>query len=682
MWLLSTNRAELKYFPKPPPKYAILSHVWGDCEQSFQDLHALHSENDPLDDNPRSRTSPKIRNCCSYAESQGYEWVWIDTCCIDKTSSAELSEAINSMYHWYASATVCYAYLEDVTAEDESVPDTLFRASKWFSRGWTLQELLASRHVHFLSSQWRYLGSKGVLATLLEQITGIALDVLTFSRPIHSVPVAQRMSWASARETTRVEDEAYSMMGIFDVNMPTIYGEGRRAFRRLQEEIMKNSADHTLFTWGPSMSYPGQLFWEHPSKDSRRSDHYSNLFANSPADFAASSGIVTVPGELLEDTLQRRVPKPISEVSEQYLLCLKHIDKSEQVPTPARFSLAFRRKSPPPKENVAISALHIPDFTVTSVGIRTHLPVIDGEAFCIAILACRRRPSGALLGLVLQRESKNTPLYHVGHVFSTAVEVRPVPATGKSPAGRHYARWILFDPRDSTTRRLLSLPTGGPTYQWKDVYIKQQSAVVLTGQTRAQRSLGGSPMRILGQEAAYELMSSQDFAVQLRPSAITRLASQGFRVPSSSSMELYHRPHVIEPFCIVTFTFIDILTQVQLKIHVGQCLTWDIRRTRNWLTVEFVPVAGIRQFVESTHHCDVRLSCEKVHLADWTRLRYRREKPAHIKHEISCLDTPARVSSRAFPSAAGTLDVYMLDEVNPRMPTWIYPSLRTPPLAQ
>ncbi|TFK81378.1 HET-domain-containing protein [Polyporus arcularius HHB13444] len=677
MWLLRTDRAELRYFARPPPKYAILSHVWGAQEQSFQDLQAIHSPSGLLDDNPRLRASAKIRGCCVYAESQGFEWVWIDTCCIDKTSSAELSEAINSMYHWYAAATVCYAYLEDVTAEDENAPDTQVWKSKWFTRGWTLQELLASRDVHFLASQWRYLGSKEVLATLLEQITGIDVDVLTFARPITSVPVYKRMSWASRRETTRVEDEAYSLMGMFDVNMPTIYGEGRRAFRRLQEEIMKNSPDHSLFAWGPSISFPGQLLWEVPSDSSahrRRSVHYGNLLANSPADFAASPGLATIPGELLEDILQRWEPEPVASAR----------------PLVRSTALAFRsRRTATRQDDVPMSALQVPEFTVTSLGIRTHLPVIEGDNMSIAILACRRRPSGALLGLVLQSESKNSPLHRVGCVLS--IEPGAFKLVNRDQG--HFARWIWFDPRDSKTRRLLGLSRDAPTYRWKDVYVKQQSAMVLADRSHYQReqSPDGSLSRRQAQEAAYELFTFDYCAIRFCTYAFAELEAQGLtptsRLRSQTRHHIWPKEYYsaleLWPHRTTTFALAKDSTKEMLWIHVGQCLTWDTRRTRTWLTVEFVSVAGGGQCVEPQHACHVRLTCQRTHVVDWERIErpHAADLPIDMKRELHArIRSNATVYFRAFSGTVmGTLDVYIieqsLDEM--RTMTWIYPHLRT-----
>ncbi|KAI0654520.1 heterokaryon incompatibility protein-domain-containing protein [Cubamyces menziesii] len=341
MWLLDTHTLELRGFHTLPKtsegrgEYAILSHVWSpDGEQSFQDVWTLTADRATIRDSPTSdidsnplwddaRLSAKLRQCCAVARRFGYRLVWADSCCIDKTSSAELSEAINSMYQWYAGADLCFAFLEDV--DDDVNPrreDSAFRRSRWFTRGWTLQELVAPSEVIFLSRRWSVLGSKSSLCDLIEEITGIDSHILLHLRPLSSVSVAQRMSWASRRTTTRVEDEAYSLLGIFGLHMPTIYGEGRNAFRRLQEEIVQRIPDQTLFVWGRS------LLWLQQEDDpcisleslnrmaSKRSGFYSktreanrgsdsirsqeevreDLFATSPYDFRYSGRVVPIDG--------------------------------------------------------------------------------------------------------------------------------------------------------------------------------------------------------------------------------------------------------------------------------------------------------------------------------------------------------------------------------------------------
>lgn len=266
MWLLSTDRAELHFFPGvdaiPNGGYAILSHVWGTNEQTFQDLCSISEHCKSTGENPRDLMGPKIKGCCLLAAQHGLHWIWIDTGCIDKTSSAELSEAINSMFQWYKQADVCYAYLADVPADTalEAVHSP-FRRSIWHTRGWTLQELIAPEVVVFLSRDWKVLGDKVHLAPLLEQITNVPRAVLHHQVELSTVSVAQRMSWAAHRKTTRLEDEAYCLLGIFSINMPTLYGEGRAAFRRLQEEIMQTSTDLSLLAWGPHLSDYDMPYW-------------------------------------------------------------------------------------------------------------------------------------------------------------------------------------------------------------------------------------------------------------------------------------------------------------------------------------------------------------------------------------------------------------------------------------
>jgi hypothetical protein len=248
---------------RPPFDYAILSHTWGEDEVIFQDMQAEVPK-----DNPRFS---KIVKSCELAKQDGYEYIWIDTCCIDKSSSAELSEAINAMYLWYSKATICYTYLSDVDprdSEDLELVSSSFRKSRWFTRGWTLQELIAPKRMVFLSKDWNKLGNKHDFLRLLSYITDIDHQVLQNVRPLSNISVARKMSWAAKRTTTRVEDRAYSLLGIFDVNMPLLYGEGLKSFTRLQEEIIKKTDDESLFahnTLYPSFGFPyGSLLAETP----------------------------------------------------------------------------------------------------------------------------------------------------------------------------------------------------------------------------------------------------------------------------------------------------------------------------------------------------------------------------------------------------------------------------------
>ncbi|KAK3374843.1 heterokaryon incompatibility protein-domain-containing protein, partial [Podospora didyma] len=227
------------------PPYAILSHTWGSQEVSFTD-HA--EERSSL----KKEGWGKMLGCCRLADAEGFGYVWIDTCCIDKSSSAELSEAINSMFQWYHDAAICYAYLSDVdSSEDPHLDASSFGCSRWFTRGWTLQELLAPAEVIFLGADWKEIGTRKMLCSKVSSITGISVKALD-ERRWSEYSVAQKMSWAAGRQTTRPEDSAYCLMGLFDVNMPMLYGEGHKAFSRLQQEILKQSDDQSLFAW----SYP------------------------------------------------------------------------------------------------------------------------------------------------------------------------------------------------------------------------------------------------------------------------------------------------------------------------------------------------------------------------------------------------------------------------------------------
>jgi len=240
MRLINVHTLELSHFldAKPPP-YAILSHTWGDDEVTFQDIQNLERARAKKDG------FSKIQFCCRQANQDGLEWAWVDTCCIDKTSSAELSETINSMFRYYTEAFICYAYLYDVELPRGNVEGQL-KAAKWFTRGWTLQELIAPFDVVFYDVDWARVGAKSQLATYLEGATGIPEGILNHCIPLQDVSVYRRMRWASNRCTTRVEDVAYCLLGIFDISMPLLYGEGKKAFIRLEKEILSSSHDPSL----------------------------------------------------------------------------------------------------------------------------------------------------------------------------------------------------------------------------------------------------------------------------------------------------------------------------------------------------------------------------------------------------------------------------------------------------
>jgi hypothetical protein len=224
------------------PSYAILSHTWetDDQEVTYQDL-----KNGKGKDKNGFR---KIRFCGDQAIRDGLRYFWVDSCCIDRSSSAELSEAINSMFRWYQDAAKCYVYLSDLSADlffnhanisSPNPKEIALGKCKWFTRGWTLQELIAPTSVEFFSQDHQQLGSKKSLELEIHNITGIPIRAL-HGHPLSQFSFNNRISWAVNRRTSVEEDEAYSLLGILDISLPAIYGEGKeRALFRLSEAIEK-----------------------------------------------------------------------------------------------------------------------------------------------------------------------------------------------------------------------------------------------------------------------------------------------------------------------------------------------------------------------------------------------------------------------------------------------------------
>jgi hypothetical protein len=221
------------------PPYAILSHTWGPSseEVSYQDM---------MNGTAMGKSAYcKFLFCIERATKDNLAYFWVDTCCIDKSSSAELSESITSMFRWYQDSARCYVYLQDVFTKKRKadydlypfVWESAFRTSRWFTRGWTLQELLAPSVVRFYSADGKFLGDKSSLEDVIHEITHIPIFAIR-GAPLQHFDVNERMSWATGRHTTREEDGAYCLLGIFGISMSTIYGEGQEsAFRRLARDI-------------------------------------------------------------------------------------------------------------------------------------------------------------------------------------------------------------------------------------------------------------------------------------------------------------------------------------------------------------------------------------------------------------------------------------------------------------
>lgn len=372
MHLLHTTTKKLEEFVDPPD-YAILSHRWREEEVLFTDIHQEHVKG--------MKGYAKVEGCCEQARRDGYQYVWIDTCCIDKNSSAALAEAVNSMFTWYENAQVCYVYLDDVADNGDPETESTFAKSEWFTRGWTLQELIAPTSLFFFDNRWREIGSKNSLAGLLSSITRVHADVLTrvnagsdkLMTTRVSFSVATKMSWAAGRRTTRPEDRAYSLMGIFKVHMPVIYGEGvKNAFFRLQLEIMRTSHDQSIFAWSnPVAGGHKQGTWP---------------FALYPDYFAKSGNVEVVP-------------------SDQWI----------------RYSQKFIGPGIPRL-----------DFAATNDGLDISLPlrplVHESDEF-IALLSCRRRVSDGdyhLVGIRLRRSAANAERYERidDHTLEDIVDTR------------------------------------------------------------------------------------------------------------------------------------------------------------------------------------------------------------------------------------------------------------------
>lgn len=333
------------------PFYAILSHRWGSDEVSYQDFVGGYKKD--------GAGYKKIIECCEYAAADiqsidiraeyrrlklwGFEkwadlwdsdwvwvdtldWVWIDTCCIDKSSSAELSEAINSMYHWYAESSACYVYLSDVTKSD-GIGQTLseLQESQWFTRGWTLQELLAPKDLMLLDKNWTELGTRSHLLANVAKAAGIAEKRLErrWSNEASGVSVAERFSWAACRNTTRVEDGTYCLLGLLGQNMPLLYGERNKAFLRLQLEIIRSSNDESVFVWQNGRTNRMGLIARSPWK-------FASKYSTQKGEFSKIEGLQRPPYAITNQGLQLRVPAKLPERS-RFLLPLncQHYEGAE-----------------------------------------------------------------------------------------------------------------------------------------------------------------------------------------------------------------------------------------------------------------------------------------------------------------------------------------------------------------
>ncbi|KAI3328551.1 HET-domain-containing protein [Ustulina deusta] len=386
-------------------RYAILSHTWEEDELVYEDIIYGTEES-------KSKTSRnKVRMVCDIAAQDNYEYVWIDTCCIDKRSSAELSEAINSMFDWYRDANVSYAYLVD--AADNLTTEwgkARFSNSRWFRRGWTLQELLAPREIEFFSGSWTPIGNKRTLSMLLAEITGIDVEILMDQKPLSSASIARRMSWAAKREVSRPEDMAYCLMGVFSVSMPMLYGEGaEKAFLRLQEELMKGSDDQSLFAWASPSSPPQRRF---------------GLLAPSPSSFLYSHSIIPY------EDWEPRSPYTMTNRGLRIDLHLTALDAMQ-------FVAALDCPSPPDFENSSFLAIYLEklsenDEQYTRVKVGTFAKVRNRGA--LRTIYIRQKPhalpeDGAFPQHIMQvRSAPPVDLYLAKRIITPSKAPKDIPA--------------------------------------------------------------------------------------------------------------------------------------------------------------------------------------------------------------------------------------------------------------
>ncbi|KAL4071205.1 hypothetical protein V8B97DRAFT_515417 [Scleroderma yunnanense] len=341
-------------------KYVILSHCWGapQHEVQFKEMRKFTTINKYKRNAIRKRTGyKKIIDACKQARNHNLDWLWIDTCCVNKDSVSEPSQAINS-YRWLENSEQCYAYLHDVhdnVVPAESNKDKFPNSNgwpRWFSRIWTLQELVVPKSVHFFDHQWKYIGNKKSLSVTLEHMTRIPKTILTDGLSAERSSVAQIMCWAAGRRTSQFEDRAYSLLGLLGVYMSLLYGEGKHAFRRLQEEVIRRHNDYTIFTWSCS----------------RKTGWSSSFLAGDPSGFMHCSDIVEMGPTEFKQALKEDFP-------EDELLQLNFSDK-------------------------------LRSFTITNNGIRMWLPIkpCRGSAWLFeATLPCRRLHDSKPITIIIAR---------------------------------------------------------------------------------------------------------------------------------------------------------------------------------------------------------------------------------------------------------------------------------------
>jgi heterokaryon incompatibility protein (HET) len=254
MRLINVRTLDLRKFNQHPPRYAILSHRWIDEQEiCLQDWEVYVANQDPLSSQIKCKSGfIKIQNACIQAQKRGFEWLWADTVCIDKRDNSEVTKSVNLMFSWYQSASVCFAYMHEVSNNNQRLKWTednavVRKTPEWFTRGWTLQELLAPKKLLLSDQDWNCIGDRENCAQVITKFTGIPLSALC-GKDIQSYSYADRLAWAKGRQTTEPEDRVYSLLGLLGVSLPAVgYGIGlKAALWQLESAIEKQRADGNL----------------------------------------------------------------------------------------------------------------------------------------------------------------------------------------------------------------------------------------------------------------------------------------------------------------------------------------------------------------------------------------------------------------------------------------------------
>lgn len=275
MLLLHTASLELCEFGSDAPPYGTFSARWEDDTLGHEDL--------PSPQTAHQRPAfQALQRACSECQNHGLQWLWNDAVCINRRSIDALSKTLNSLAEIYRKSRLCIVYLHDLFDTEASHFDVErgLSSCSWIKHVWMLPQLIFSTVLQFYDAQWMHIGSKRQLSAELSRITAIEEGVLDGSESLEDYPNCVKMSWAAGLSAEAIEDVAYSLLAVFNVNMTIRYGEGMESFLRLQEEILKNTDDYSLLAWQPipNQSYRGLL-----AHSPLEYSHFKNKSKESPS---------------------------------------------------------------------------------------------------------------------------------------------------------------------------------------------------------------------------------------------------------------------------------------------------------------------------------------------------------------------------------------------------------------